>query len=250
MKFRTRNKVYESGKCKNCGSENIEAVKYSDTVDFRGLQLNVEDLEVTLCRSCRFKFENDEQSEKNNEVKKSVYLIERDRIRTSEGLLSGPEIYEIRCSFGLAQRDAAALFGGGYNAFNKYESGEVLQSVAMDRLLRVARSIGKPALGLLQTIVNLSHSQRPEDRQQLSNLKLFDNLTVAVNVGYDGEEFILNVNSIQAKAAIISVIAKRTFIPEPDNMPPILRHTIPSGANIQIGHQKIAAKKITSLMEI
>jgi hypothetical protein len=36
----------------------------------------------------------------------------------------------------LTQANAAEIFGGGQNAFSKYERGEVVQSLAMDRILR------------------------------------------------------------------------------------------------------------------
>jgi HTH-type transcriptional regulator/antitoxin MqsA len=39
---------------------------------------------------------------------------------------------------GLTQETASKIFGGGENAFSKYESGKVAQSAAMDRLLRLA----------------------------------------------------------------------------------------------------------------
>ena len=59
-----------------------------------------------------------------------------DAKRYADGLLVGDEIRAIRTQFDLSQQEAAELFGGGVNAFSKYERGDVLQSVAMDRLLR------------------------------------------------------------------------------------------------------------------
>ena len=48
------------------------------------------------------------------------------------------EVRRIRESLGLNQEQAASLFGGGRNAFSKYENGAVTQAASMDRLLRVA----------------------------------------------------------------------------------------------------------------
>jgi len=39
---------------------------------------------------------------------------------------------------GLTQHAASSIFGGGLNAFSKYERGEVIQSKAMDKLIRVS----------------------------------------------------------------------------------------------------------------
>ncbi len=47
-------------------------------------------------------------------------------------------IRAIRETCDLSQRDAARVFGGGPKAFEKYESGEVVPSSAMTRLLLLA----------------------------------------------------------------------------------------------------------------
>src|SRR5690606_39913720 len=54
----------------------------------------------------------------------------------------------------LTQGQAAELFGGGANAFSKCERGDVIQSVAMDRLIRL--SLAFPfALDLLRGFAGL-----------------------------------------------------------------------------------------------
>jgi HTH-type transcriptional regulator/antitoxin MqsA len=65
----------------------------------------------------------------------------RDFHREIDGLLTGPEIKAIRKKFSISQAEAAHLFGGGANAFSKYECSEVIQSVAMDRLLRLVSTL-------------------------------------------------------------------------------------------------------------
>lgn len=57
--------------------------------------------------------------------------------RSVDGLLTGAEIRQVRQRHSLTQVQAAGLFGGGPVAFSKYEAGDVTQSEAMDRLLRV-----------------------------------------------------------------------------------------------------------------
>lgn len=58
-----------------------------------------------------------------------------------QGLLTGVEVRELRKGWELSQEDAAKIFGGGPVAFSKYESDDVMQSEAMDRLIRVARDV-------------------------------------------------------------------------------------------------------------
>ena len=52
-----------------------------------------------------------------------------------EGLLLPEDVYRIRKRLGLTQKLAGQLIGGGINAFQKYESGEVLVSHAMTSAL-------------------------------------------------------------------------------------------------------------------
>lgn len=55
-----------------------------------------------------------------------------------ENLLSPADVKRIRKDvLKLTQREAAAIFGGGINAFQKYEAGDHLLSHAMSNLLRV-----------------------------------------------------------------------------------------------------------------
>lgn len=58
--------------------------------------------------------------------------------KQAEGLLTGEEVRAVRERLNLKQSVAARIFGGGPTAFSKYESDDVAQSVAMDKLLRVA----------------------------------------------------------------------------------------------------------------
>lgn len=138
--------------CPKCNETNHEIIKYSDTLDFRGMELDVEGLEETKCHQCGHVWTTASQHNANMALTRAQYGIQRDKIRRVEGLLAGTEIAGIRMKLGLSQREAATLFGGGFNAFNKYESGEVLQSYAMDRLLRLAFAVGQPAVDFLKNV--------------------------------------------------------------------------------------------------
>jgi HTH-type transcriptional regulator / antitoxin MqsA len=54
-----------------------------------------------------------------------------------EKLLPPEEIRRIRQKLGLTQREAGDIIGGGPNAFQKYESGDVLLSKGMSNFLRL-----------------------------------------------------------------------------------------------------------------
>lgn len=138
--------------CPKCGSSNRDVKIFSDAVEFRNLELDVEGLEESKCRNCGAIYCTASQEAQNAVLTKEAYVRQRDQLRRNNGLLSGDEIARIRELLHLGQREAASLFGGGYNAFNKYESGEVLQSFAMDRLLRLAKVIGKPVVQFLKNV--------------------------------------------------------------------------------------------------
>lgn len=164
------------GFCPVCNTANPEIISYSDTVDFRGMELDVENLQESKCRNCGNKWVTGEQRAHNNSVMRNAYALVRDELREKHGLLTGQEIAHMREIFALNQREAAALFGGGYNAFNKYESGEVLQSFPMDRLLRLSAAVGKPAIEFLKNVFS------PPNFIVLSTLGPTE-LRIVVNVG-------------------------------------------------------------------
>lgn len=58
-----------------------------------------------------------------------------------QGLLSGENVRDMRKRWGLSQAEAAKIFGGGPVAFSKYEADDVMQSDAMDKLLRLANEV-------------------------------------------------------------------------------------------------------------
>ena len=51
--------------------------------------------------------------------------------------LTSDELKAIRLKLSLTQREAGELFGGGPNAFSRYERGEALQMRSTDNLLRL-----------------------------------------------------------------------------------------------------------------
>ncbi|MGC0990115.1 type II toxin-antitoxin system MqsA family antitoxin [Pantoea agglomerans] len=67
----------------------------------------------------------------SNEFKKQV-----------DKLLTGCQLRTIRTEiWGITQQQASKIFGGGSKAFSKYESEDVIQSEAMDKLMRVASAL-------------------------------------------------------------------------------------------------------------
>lgn len=116
--------------CPVCDGGPLEPATYTGHFEHRGSTLDVDGLRYHECLACGA-----------DPVLKDDYTFNHRCItnakRAADGLLSGPEIRQLRSKLGLSQRQSARIFGGGVKAFSKYESGDVMQSVAMDRLLRL-----------------------------------------------------------------------------------------------------------------
>ena len=117
--------------CQLCHSSDIYILQAKDSFTYKGRKIEFK-IEYSVCNSCGREFIDSQQIQKNDatilNAKKFV-----------DGLLSSEEIQEIRQKLGLTQKMAAKVFGGRVNnAFSEYESGKLIQSVEMDRLLRLA----------------------------------------------------------------------------------------------------------------
>ncbi len=105
-----------------------ENVEYGDTL------LIVKGLSLSVCNTCGAEVTGLEDSRAN----KRLILEAR---KSADGLLPGVVVKSRRTRYGVTQKEAAKIFGGGAVAFSKYESGDLSQSVPMDRLLRVAFAV-------------------------------------------------------------------------------------------------------------
>src|SRR5690554_3392382 len=118
--------------CPNCEAKCFVVVKSDEEIrDREGNFFLIRDFERTRCQNCGFAFVTPKQAKRHHRVME-------DAKREQAGLLKSDEVRRIREALRLRQEDAARIFGGGQNAFSKYECGYVTQSAAMDKLLRVA----------------------------------------------------------------------------------------------------------------
>ena len=117
--------------CPYCGSGAVSA--RSDGVSAVRIgrkKKAVEGLRHSVCTSCAKEFHTPEQHDAN---------IEKLRVTTLELTPVTPkEIRLIRGKLGLSQDEAQRIFGGGRNAFSKYERGVVAPSDASARLMKAA----------------------------------------------------------------------------------------------------------------
>ena len=117
--------------CLICGGSKLERKEVTETFEYKGQSFEYPNYVVYACESCG------EEIVDTKCMKESGRKI-RDFYRKVDGLLTSDEIKRIRkFKLGLTQDDASKLIGGGPKSFCKYENCEVIQSEAVDNLLRV-----------------------------------------------------------------------------------------------------------------
>ena len=115
--------------CVVCKSKDIKTLTAVETVLYKGKDLRIP-LEYSVCSDCGREFVPKPQILRGE-------IAFRNAKKKYDGLLSSEEICKARTKLSISQEQASKVFGGGKNAFSKYERGEVSQSVAMDKLIRV-----------------------------------------------------------------------------------------------------------------
>ena len=115
--------------CKLCKSEDVSDYVEGEEITYKGSTLQVS-IAYSLCNNCDREFVSKPQILQNEAALRAAK-------KDYDGLLSSEEIIQARRTLSLTQEQAARVFGGGRNAFSKYERGEVSQSVAMDKLIRI-----------------------------------------------------------------------------------------------------------------
>jgi len=115
--------------CKICKSEDVSDYIEGEEITYKGSTLQVS-IAYSLCNNCDREFISKPQILQNESALRAAK-------KDYDGLLSSEEIIRARRTLSLTQEQAARVFGGGRNAFSKYERGEVSQSVAMDKLIRI-----------------------------------------------------------------------------------------------------------------
>lgn len=113
--------------CLLCGCQNPEIRNEEKEYEFNNKKFHVVH-EYYLCPECEEEWVTPEQMDK---VTDEISHLKR----KAHGFLAPIEIKELRERHGLTQEQAAAVFGGGKNAFSKYERGEAYPSRAMDTLM-------------------------------------------------------------------------------------------------------------------
>lgn len=121
-------------KCPHCERGELESRTIDETIQYGGAPLAVHGVQISVCPVCQEELVLPAQAKANE-------ILFTDAKRRRDGLMTSAEIAAWRKRHQLTQADAAKLLGGGTNAFSKYERGEVMQSRAMDLLMRASQTL-------------------------------------------------------------------------------------------------------------
>ena len=115
--------------CLNCEKADMVRGKKDMVVDYRGRHITiaaVDGLHCPKCGECEFS---------NGEGKRYAKTVEQRRKALDKE--ESTELARIRKKLKLSQKQAAAIAGGGINAFSRYEHGKSKPVAAVVNLFRI-----------------------------------------------------------------------------------------------------------------
>jgi len=116
-------------KCPECGCK-MNHQTWDELVTVQGKSITVHSVNGHRCKKCGEAVFDDESYDRV--------------VSAGDGLVRAlrkshpPEIRIIREKLGLTQAEAGKIFGGGVNAFSRYECGAAKPSTQMRKLLKIA----------------------------------------------------------------------------------------------------------------
>ena len=118
-------------KCPVCGAAELAVDTRDIPYVYKGQTLIVPAVHGEFCPACG---EGTVAAQESERVSQAMVAFARE---VNAVLVDPAYIAGVRQKLGLDQREAAGIFGGGVNAFSRYETGKTKPSVALIKLLRV-----------------------------------------------------------------------------------------------------------------
>ena len=115
--------------CLNCEKAEMVRGKKDKVVEYRGKQITIAAVDGWHCPACG------ECEFFRGEGKRYAAAVER--LREAIDKQESVELARIRKKLKLSQKQAAAIAGGGVNAFSRYENGKARPVAAVVNLFRI-----------------------------------------------------------------------------------------------------------------
>jgi len=115
--------------CLNCEKADMVRGKKDKVVEYRGEQITIAAVDGWHCPACG------ECEFARGEGKRYAAAVEQ--LREATDKQESAELARIRKKLKLSQKEAAAIAGGGVNAFSRYEHGKSKPVAAVVNLFRI-----------------------------------------------------------------------------------------------------------------
>ncbi len=115
--------------CSVCKSTSLSRLEDEVLLSYKNTDIPIT-IKYSTCDSCHREFISTSQILEND-------AVARNAKKSHDGLMTAVEIKSAREKIGITQEEASLIFGGGRNAFSKYERSEVSQSLSMDNLIKI-----------------------------------------------------------------------------------------------------------------
>jgi HTH-type transcriptional regulator / antitoxin MqsA len=118
-------------KCPSCAAAKMVRDKRDVLYTYKGESTTLFQVSGDFCPAC------DESILNAAESRRTMNLMLAFNKQVNASIIDPDYIMKVRKKLDLDQREAAEIFGGGVNAFSRYENGKTKPSLALVKLLRV-----------------------------------------------------------------------------------------------------------------
>jgi HTH-type transcriptional regulator / antitoxin MqsA len=118
-------------KCPVCGAAKLVHDTRDIAYTYKGESTVIPSVTADFCTAC------DESITDASETKRVMDLMLAFNKQVNAAIVDPAFIASVRKKLDLDQKEAAEIFGGGVNAFSRYENGKTKPPLALVKLLRV-----------------------------------------------------------------------------------------------------------------
>lgn len=118
-------------KCPSCSAGELVQDTRDIPYTYKGEQTTIPDVTGLFCPACGEAVLDADESRRT-----SAAMLDFNK-QVNASIVDPAFIASVRRKLALDQREAAAIFGGGVNAFSRYENGKTKPPLALVKLLKV-----------------------------------------------------------------------------------------------------------------
>lgn len=118
-------------KCPSCGGAQLVRDTRSLPYTYKGESTEIPDVTGDYCPAC-----GEVVLDTGESVRTGALMLEFNR-QVNAAMVDPDFIVRVRKKLSLDQREAGEIFGGGANAFSRYENGRTRPPLALVKLLKV-----------------------------------------------------------------------------------------------------------------